>query len=94
MIARQKDSGFGWKLDDFEFRAAFTIVQHFHFFEKKKSEKYKKYYKKYEMVELKVLKMTYALARNMFLFLVRFFRFFKKMQMLNYSKCGAKLKIL
>jgi hypothetical protein len=27
MIARQKDSGFGWKLEDFEFRAAFTIVQ-------------------------------------------------------------------
>jgi hypothetical protein len=35
MIARQKDSGFGWKLEDFEFRAAFTIIQHFHFFEKK-----------------------------------------------------------
>jgi hypothetical protein len=35
MIARQKDSGFGWKLEDFEFRAAFTIVQHFHFFEEK-----------------------------------------------------------
>jgi hypothetical protein len=34
MIARQKDSGFGWKLEDFEFRAAFTIIQHFHFFEK------------------------------------------------------------
>jgi hypothetical protein len=34
MIARQKDSGFGWKLEDFKFRAAFTIVQHFHFFEK------------------------------------------------------------
>jgi hypothetical protein len=25
MIARQKDTGFGWKLEDFEFRAAFTI---------------------------------------------------------------------
>jgi hypothetical protein len=59
MIARQKDSGFGWKLEDFEFRAAFTIIQHFHFF-------YKKYYKKYEMVELKVLKITNAsLALNM-----------------------------
>jgi hypothetical protein len=34
MFARQKNSGFGWKLEDFEFRAAFTIVQHFHFFEK------------------------------------------------------------
>jgi hypothetical protein len=34
MIARQKDTGFGWKLEDFEFRAAFTIFQHFHFFEK------------------------------------------------------------
>jgi hypothetical protein len=32
MIARQKNSGFGWKLEDFEFRAAFTIIQHFHFF--------------------------------------------------------------
>jgi hypothetical protein len=38
MIARQKDTGFGWKLEDFEFCAAFTIVQHFNFFEKK-SEK-------------------------------------------------------
>jgi hypothetical protein len=35
MIARQKDSEFGWKLEDFEFRATFTIIQHFHFFEKK-----------------------------------------------------------
>jgi hypothetical protein len=35
MIARLKDSGFGWKLEDFKFRAAFTVVQHFHFFEKK-----------------------------------------------------------
>jgi hypothetical protein len=55
MIARQKDSGFGWKLEDFEFRAAFTIVQHFNLFEKKFlkiQKKYKKYYKKYEMVEL------------------------------------------
>jgi hypothetical protein len=34
MIARQKDTGFGWKFEEFEFRAAFTIVQHFHFFEK------------------------------------------------------------
>jgi hypothetical protein len=34
MIARQKDTGFGWKLEDFESRAAFTIVQHLHFFEK------------------------------------------------------------
>jgi hypothetical protein len=41
MIARQKDTGLGWKLEDFEFCAAFTIVQHFHFFEKK-SEKYKR----------------------------------------------------
>jgi hypothetical protein len=35
MIARQNDTGFGWKLEDFEFRAAFTKVQHFIFFEKK-----------------------------------------------------------
>jgi hypothetical protein len=34
MIARQKDTGFGWKLEDFEFRAPFTIVQHLHFLEK------------------------------------------------------------
>jgi hypothetical protein len=34
MIARQKDTGFGWKLEDFEFRAAFTLVQHLYFFEK------------------------------------------------------------
>jgi hypothetical protein len=34
MIARQKDTGFGWKLEDFEFRATFNIVQHLHFFEK------------------------------------------------------------
>jgi hypothetical protein len=40
MIARQKDTGFGWKLEDFKFQAGFTIVQHFHFFEKK-IEKYK-----------------------------------------------------
>jgi hypothetical protein len=32
MIARQKDTGLGWKLEDFEFRAAFTIVQHLQFF--------------------------------------------------------------
>jgi hypothetical protein len=32
MIAREKDTGFGWKLEDFKFRAAFTIVQHLHFF--------------------------------------------------------------
>jgi hypothetical protein len=25
MIAREKDSGFGWKLEDFEFRAALTV---------------------------------------------------------------------
>jgi hypothetical protein len=35
MIARQKESGFGWKIEDFKFRAAFTIIQHFQFFEKK-----------------------------------------------------------
>jgi hypothetical protein len=40
MIARQKDTGFGWKLEDFKFRAAFTIAQHLHFFFK--SEKPKK----------------------------------------------------
>jgi hypothetical protein len=39
------------KLDDFEFRATYTIVQHLHFFGKK-SEKSKTYYKKYKMVEL------------------------------------------
>jgi hypothetical protein len=46
MIARQKDSGFGWKLEDFEFRAAFTIIQHFHFFEKKYLNNTKKIQKK------------------------------------------------
>jgi hypothetical protein len=25
MISREKDSGFGWKLEDFEFRAALTV---------------------------------------------------------------------
>jgi hypothetical protein len=37
MIARQKDSGFGWKLEDFEFRAAFTIIQHFHFLSRERN---------------------------------------------------------
>jgi hypothetical protein len=77
MIARQKDSGFGWKLEDFEFRAAFTIVQHFHFFEKKIwkiQKKYKTYYKKYEMVELSFKNdiCIIALAWNMFSFLFDF----------------------
>jgi hypothetical protein len=39
MIARQKDTGFGWKLEDFKFRAAFTIVQHLHFFLNLKNRK-------------------------------------------------------
>jgi hypothetical protein len=34
MIARQKDTGFGWKLEDLKFRAAFAF--------KKKSENSKK----------------------------------------------------
>jgi hypothetical protein len=39
--AKLKDSGFGWKLEDFEFRAAFIIIQHFHFFEEKNLKKTK-----------------------------------------------------
>jgi hypothetical protein len=39
MIARQNDTGFGWKLEDFEFRAAFIIVQHLHFFFNLKNRK-------------------------------------------------------
>jgi hypothetical protein len=44
MIARQKDTGFGWKLEDFEFRAPFTIVQHLHFLEKNLKIREKKTY--------------------------------------------------
>jgi hypothetical protein len=55
MIDRQKDTGFGWKLEDFKFRAALTIVQHLHFF--LKSEKSKKtnniYYANYAYVIFK-----------------------------------------
>jgi hypothetical protein len=41
MIAREKDSGFAGKFEDFEFRNTYTMVQHLHLFEKK-SEKYKR----------------------------------------------------
>jgi hypothetical protein len=40
MIARHKDTGFGWKIRRLD--ATYTIVQHLHFFEKK-SEKSKRY---------------------------------------------------
>jgi hypothetical protein len=46
MIARQKDSGFGWKIEDFEFRAAFTIFSIFIFL-KKKSKKSNRNLKKF-----------------------------------------------
>jgi hypothetical protein len=45
MISREKEAGFGWKLEDFEFSRHIYLfafaVQHLHFFEKK-SKKYKR----------------------------------------------------
>jgi hypothetical protein len=72
----------GRKLEDFEFRAAFTIIQHFHFFEKKNLKNAKEIQNILQKIRnggIKFLKWhTYALALNMFLFLFRFFRFFSK----------------
>jgi hypothetical protein len=84
MIARQKDSGFGWKLEDFEFRAAFTIIQHCPFFEKKIKKikkKKKKYYKKYEMVELSFKNDICIISIKYFVCFFRFFRLKKNAEL-------------
>jgi hypothetical protein len=97
MIARQKDTGFGWKLEDFEFCAAYTIFQHLHFFflNLKNRKKIKTYFMPMHMSVLKLNSTILYIFLICFVFLLYFSDFFfKKMKMLNYGKCGAKLKIL
>jgi hypothetical protein len=55
MIAREKDSGFGWKIWGFWISRHIYYGSAFAFFWKKIwkiQKKYKTYYKKYKMVEL------------------------------------------
>jgi hypothetical protein len=52
------------KLEDFEFRAAYTIVQHLQFFEKK-SEKSKRNPKHILQTRLKILSVTNPRAMNL-----------------------------
>jgi hypothetical protein len=89
MIARQKDTGFGWKIRGFWISRHIYYNSAFSLFWKKIwkiQKKYKTYYKKYKMVKLSFKNDICIGIKYVFVFF-RFFRFFsKKKQMLNYSK--------